>query len=157
MWTILIIEMILVMMFSLPNLFGVKPYVVSSGSMMPKYSVGSMIYVEKVDASSLNVGDSITFFMSDRKIVATHEIYKIDDTNKLFYTHGINNRDENGNILPDAKPVEFENLIGKPIICIPYLGFINKFITTSPGMYFIVILTIIIIFISYLLDKKQKE
>lgn len=148
--------MVLVVLFCVPKFINIKPYVVSSGSMIPKYQVGSLIYVKKIDPKYLKIGDPITFYMDDDKTVATHEIYKIDIENKLFYTQGINNKDNEGNIIHDAKPVGFSNLIGKPIFCIPYLGFINRIITTSPGINIIIVFTIIVILISYMLDKKQK-
>ena len=116
--------------------------------MEPKYHVGSLIYVKK---------DAITFYMPSSKIVATHEVYEIDNTNKLFKTQGINNLDENGSIIHDATPIPFDNLVGRPILCIPYLGYINKYVTKSPGLYIVIGLTILIIIISFLFEGKEGE
>ena len=60
-WIILIIEAILVILFNGLTVFNIEPYVVTSGSMEPKYKVGSLIYVKEVDPMSLKVTDAITF------------------------------------------------------------------------------------------------
>ena len=125
--------------------------------MEPDYPVGSLIYVKKTDYNNIKVGDVITFYMTDSDIVATHEVYEIDTTNKQFKTQGINNVDSNGKIIHDANPVSFDNLIGTPIYCIPYLGYINKFITKSPGLYIVIGITLFVVIISFLFEKKEKE
>lgn len=125
--------------------------------MIPKYPVGSLIYVKKIDPLLIQEKDSITFYMSGSKIVATHEVYLNDKENELFRTQGINNKDEKGNIIKDVNPVSYDNYIGKPILCVNYLGYINKYITTSPGIYIIAITTIFVVAISYLIDKKIKR
>lgn len=155
-WIILIIEAILVILFNALTIFNIEPYVVTSGSMEPKYKVGFLIYVKEVDPMSLKVTDAITFYMKDSNIVATHEIYEIDIQNKMFRTQGINNKNEKGEIIKDATPVEFENLIGKPIFSIPYLGYINNFITQKPGLYIIILGTISIVVVSFILDNNKR-
>ena len=104
-----------------PKLFGITPYVITSGSMRAIYPVGSLIYVKDVDPSMINVGDSITFY-KDKGIVATHQVYEIDKSAKQFKTQGVSNLDINGEIIKDATPVDFKAVIGKPVFCVPYLG-----------------------------------
>ena len=58
------------------RLFGFKVFTVLSGSMEPKYPVGSLIYVKKVDYTTLKSGDVITF-MLDENTVATHRIVEV--------------------------------------------------------------------------------
>ena len=154
---LLIIELLLVIIFAMPNLFGIKSYVVTSGSMEPRYPVGSLVYVEKTEPLDIKVEDTITFYMSSSEIVATHEVYSIDKENKNFKTRGINNLDSDGNIIPDANPVEFENLIGKTVFCIPYMGFVNTYVTTKPGIYVVLIITLIVVMISFILDNITKK
>ena len=145
----------MVLLFTAPNLFGIKPFVVTSGSMEPKYKVGSLIYVKRTSFGDIKRGDSITFYMKDSKIVATHEVYDIDYQNYMFRTQGINNFDEKGNIIHDATPVAYANVIGKPILCISYLGILYNYITKAPGLYIVIGSTIFIVLISFLLDKKK--
>ncbi len=113
------------------RLFGLTPYTVTSGSMEPMYPVGSIIYVKKVPPQDVKVGDAITFYLN-RSTVATHQVWAIEG--ESFRTQGIANRDGEGNILHDAVPVLFEDLIGKPVACLPYLGFLYEAIRTPAGI-----------------------
>ena len=125
--------------------------------MEPLYPTGSLIYVKVTNANEIKNGDAITFYMENSSIIATHQVYEIDKENSQFKTQGINNKDENGNIIHDAFPVKFSSLIGKPIFCIKFLGYINKLITTPPGIYLIFVFTIFIIFINHILEKLKTE
>ena len=136
------------------RLFGITPYVVSSGSMEPEYPVGSLIYAKEVPAEQIKVGDDITFYTSDDHTIATHRVYEIED--EQFRTQGINNKDSDGNILHDAKPVSVDNLIGTPILMIPYLGYVNQFCTTTPGVYILLGAALVIIAVSWVIDKRQR-
>ena len=132
----------------IPHLFGIKTYVVTSGSMEPQIPVGSLVYVEKVDPSEIKAGDTITFYLKGTNIVATHQVYEVDTKNRLFRTQGINNFDEDGKILHDAEPVYYNSLIGKANFCIPVLGNVNRFCTTAPGCYILIAAVIFIVAIS---------
>lgn len=123
--------------------------------MEPIYPTGSLIYVKKISAEEIKEGDSITFYMEGSSIIATHQVYEIDQTNKEFKTQGVNNRDDEGNIIHDAMPVKYSSLIGKPIMCIKNFGYINRLITTPPGIYIIFAFTIFIILINLILEKNQ--
>ena len=154
---IIFIEIVLIIIFIGPNLFGIKTFVVTSGSMEPLYPVGSLIYVKKVEPEEIKINDTITFYMQDNKIIATHQVYEIDKNNKEFRTQGIINRDDNGNIIDDSETVKFSSLIGKPIACVKYLGYFNRLITSQPGIYFVFLGTVIIILINYILEKMGVE
>ena len=150
---IILIEVFFVIVFLLPKLFKITPYVVTSGSMEPVYPVGSLIYVKEVGPKEIKENDAITFFMNNTTIIATHQVYEIDEEKEIFRTQGINNKDENGNIIQDPEPVSFSALIGKPILCIEHLGYINRVVTTPPGIYIIISFTIFIVLISIILEK----
>lgn len=153
----IVAAVLLVAAFSLTGYLGFYPYAVTSGSMEPEYPVGSMIYVEKVPAEQIRVGDAITFYMPGTDIVATHQVYEIDETNKQFRTQGINNRDKDGNILHDAEPVDFDSYIGKPVVCIPYLGYVNRFCTTAPGYYYLLAVAVVVIVVSFFIDAIPQK
>lgn len=110
------------------RLFGLTPYSVLSGSMEPTYHVGSLIYVEKVEPSEIQVGDPITFVLNEDLVVATHRVVEIDPDGEHFYTKG----DANEN--PDAAPVYFKNLLGRPVFTIPYLGYVADYLSSRQGM-----------------------
>ncbi|MBR4766879.1 MAG: signal peptidase I [Clostridia bacterium] len=111
------------------RIVGYGVYTVVSGSMEPTYSVGDLIYVKKVDPAEIKVGDPITFVLNDDLVVATHRVVEIDSPNQHFYTKG------DANESPDASPVHFNNLIGKPVFKVPFVGYISNWIKTPPGIY----------------------
>jgi len=131
------------------RLFGLTPYTVTSGSMEPVYPVGSIIYIKEVAPAQVQVGDAITFHLNG-STVATHQVWAIEG--ESFRTQGIANRDEEGNILHDAVPVPFEDLIGTPVACLPYLGFLYEAIRTPVGMCALVFLGAGTCLVSLLMD-----
>ncbi len=143
------------------KIIGLSPYAVTSGSMIPMYPVGSMIYVQKADPNTIQVGDSITFYMTNTNVVATHQVYEIDRESKFFRTQGINNRDADGNIITDSDPVLFDQFIGKPIACIPWLGAISVACTKPPGAFVVVggiiTLCVILMIIEQITERKTKN
>lgn len=134
------------------RLFGIEAYSVISGSMEPKYPVGSLIYVKEAEPSEIEVGDVITFVLKN-ETPATHRVIGIDEENQKFYTKGDANDTE------DA-PVHFNNLIGKPIFKIPYLGYIAYYIQHPPGMYVAIAIgacLLLLVFIPDLFKKDEKK
>ena len=91
------------------RLVGLTPYVVLSGSMEP--------------------GDPITFVLNEQLTVATHRVISIDAENQHFYTQG------DANPAPDGAPVHFNNLIGRPVFCVPKLGYVSDYLSRAPGKY----------------------
>lgn len=139
------------------KIFGVEIYSVLSGSMEPTYKVGSVIYVKDVEPNDLKIGDPITFKLTDNTI-ATHRIIEIKEENnqKKFYTQG------DANKLPDENPVLGNEIIGKPIFTIPFLGYIAHFMQTTSGMYITIGVSISLIIIVVIIDmiteeKKEKK
>ena len=130
------------------RLFGFQIYTVLSGSMEPKYPVGSLVYVRKIEPEKLEVGDDISFLVSDKTVV-THRIVEIlpdeDDPDILrFRTQGIANN------VTDA-PVHENNVIGKVAFHIPLLGFLSHFVQ-GPGRYITVFGASLLILITFLPD-----
>lgn len=150
---ILIAVFFLFIVFAGIRLVGLTPYTVASGSMEPEYPVGSLIYVREISPQEIREGDVITFYLEDGKTVATHQVYKIDREEELFYTQGINNRDSEGNILQDASPVAYSSVLGCPAAVIPYLGYVNHFCATAPGIYILIGTAVLVPVISIFIDR----
>lgn len=153
--TVLVVIVVVVALLLVgARLFGLQVYAVLSGSMEPTYHVGSVIYVEPVDPSEIQVGDPITFVMNEELTVATHRVVRIDAENSHFYTKG----DANENL--DAAPVHFNNLLGKPVFTIPYLGYISSYVQSPPGMYYAIavgVLLLVLVFVPDMLDGGKKK
>lgn len=152
---LLILALLLVIAFVGAKFIGYTPYVVTSGSMKPRYPVGSIIYVKEVEPEEVRVEDAITFYLSG-DTVATHQVWQIDTEERIFRTQGINNFDENGNIIHDAAPVPFDDLIGKPVLCIPKLGVVYELLQKPAGLCAVVFAAVLVILVSALTAPKRE-
>lgn len=124
-------------------------YVVLTGSMIPEIQVKDVVLTKKVDSSELKEGDIITFLSSDERfegLTVTHRIIDIIPNevtgNLQFKTRGDNNNS------PDVALVEDYNIIGKVILKVPKIGYLQDFLATKGG-WIIVILIPCLAVISY--------
>ncbi len=134
------------------RLAGLTPFTVTSGSMEPVYPVGSIVYVKKVEPHQVAVGEAITFRLTGGA-VATHQVWAIEG--ESFRTQGIANLTPEGTIQHDAAPVPFDDLIGKPVACIPGLGYLYTAIRTPAGLCALVFLGAGACLISLLVDNGK--
>lgn len=140
---------------------GLRPFVVLSGSMEPTYHVGSLVYVKAVDYKDLQVGDPITYMISEDTVV-THRIIEVlvdeeDPDTIRYFTQG------DANTAADGSSVHYKNIIGKPVFSIPYLGYVSNYIQKPPGSYVAVSAGAILVLLVFLPDvfapdegKKKK-
>lgn len=133
-------------LLALVRLFGLTPYCVLSGSMEPAYPTGALLYVRTCAASDVQVGDAITFVLNEDLELATHRVVAIDAGRRQFTTQG------DANETPDAAPVAFENLVGKPAFAIPWLGYVSQWISHPPGMYLAAALGAVLVLLLFLPD-----
>ena len=152
---IVIIAIILAMLLVGLKFFGFQIYTVISGSMEPTYHVGSLIYVKKVDPSTLKIKEPITFELSD-KTIATHRIVEIvkDEENPNIYKFRTKG-DANENV--DANLVEPNKVLGKAYFTVPYLGYLATYIQSYPGNIVTVCTAIALIILVIILDILTEE
>lgn len=144
---VLVVLVVLVAAFAAPRLVGYTPYAVLSGSMEPQFPVGSIIYVQPVDAQTIQPGDAVTFTRASGQ-VATHQAYEVDAQAQQIRTQGIANINPDGSIMHDAEPVSFSQVIGVPVACIPLLGYINAFVTSPVGAFVVIAVAVVAIALS---------
>ena len=116
------------------RLAGFRTFTVMSGSMEPEYPVGAMIYVQPVDYTELKVGDVISYIANGENTIVTHRIAEIEvdkgDASVLrFKTKGDMNE------TADARLVHYKNVLGKPAVVIPLVGYVAYNIQQPPGVY----------------------
>ena len=151
-WILVLCVAALAILLAGVRVVGFRPYAVLSGSMEPTYHVGSLIYVREAQPEEIKVGDPITFVLNEDLVVATHRVIEIDAENQAFRTQG------DANETPDAAPVAFQNLVGKPSFTIPLLGFFSDWITHPPGFYIAIaagLVLALLVFLPDLLDKAD--
>jgi signal peptidase len=115
--------------------FGWQVDTVLSGSMEPVIPTGSILVSRTVASDSINVGDIITFSGSGRDRFITHRVTAIDQTNGLVFT-----TKGDANNAKDPFTVPAENVVGKVLVHIPFLGFLFSFVKTPFGMILTLVL-----------------
>lgn len=140
-----------------PSVFGVKMFVVTTGSMEPTIKPGDLILSKKIDSKNLKEQDIISF--SEGETVVTHRIEKIEsENNKLYFsTKGDNNNEY------DMGRVEDINVEGIYFKCIPNMGNVVLFMQSKFGMILIMVVPLCLISAYYIVaskindNKKNKE
>ncbi len=111
----------------IPRLAGATPYTILTGSMRPHYPPGTMVVVRPVEASSIRIGDVVTYQLhSGEPEVVTHRVVAVGvshDGQRLFRTQG------DANNAPDADWVQPAQLRGRLWYAVPYLGRVTSWIS----------------------------
>ena len=133
-----------------PNILGFKPFIVLSGSMESKISVGDLVFVKEVNPNELKVGDIIAFRDSE-DIVTTHRIVDIDtkDNGLCFVTKGdANNANDDGIVYPSMVEGKYQTKIAK-------LGNAILFIQQPVGFVIMLMAISIICLLVYSCQSKK--
>lgn len=136
-----------------PSVFGIKPFIVLSGSMESDIHKGDLILTKEIDPSKLKVEDIIAF-RDAQNTVTTHRIIDVvvNDGITYFITKGDNN------ITQDQNLVAMEDVEGIYVGRIPGIGSIMN--TLSEPVTIIVLLfgiTLIFAFGFMISNKKQRD
>lgn len=129
-----------------PSFFGIKSFVIVSGSMKPRLNLGDMVFVKEVTIEELNKNDIISF--KDENSIVTHRIKDIEivDGIKYFITKGDNNNTK------DNCEVSINDIEGKLIFSIPLIGYISILLQNK-----YVLAGLLLIFLIYWFIKNKKE
>lgn len=133
-----------------PNIFGYKPFIVLSGSMESKISVGDLVFVKKVNPNELKVGDIIAFRDSE-DIVTTHRIVDIEtkDNGLCFVTKGdANNANDDGIVYSNMVEGKYQTKIAKA-------GSVILFIQEPIGLVVMLMSILIICLLVYSFQSKK--
>lgn len=127
-------------------------YTIVSPSMTPVINVYDIVINVRVDnPSDIKVGDIITYkslAANSEGMTITHRVIKISklsDGTYEYVTQGDNNSE------PDSLYVKYENVIGKEILIVPYLGKIQFLIANQKGWLFLLLIPVSIYMIRELL------
>lgn len=147
-YILIITGLTVIIMFFMPNLIGITPFIVLSGSMEPTIKTGSIAYGNThIKVEDVKVGDIIIFKLD--KAYVTHRVVSINK-DKTFTTKG------DANATEDLAPVEFENFRGETIFSIPYLGYLIRAIQTPKGV-FILSLIVGLNIIYFIFSKEETD
>lgn len=144
--TVLFLIVVLIILSGIPSLGKYQLMVVLSGSMEPDIKTGSLVVVSPDD--DYERGDIITFSFDQKREPRTHRIkdVKMIEGELVYTTKGDANRSV------DQRDVFKENIIGKVLFSIPYVGYLINFAKTKLG--FAILISIPVIIIIY--DQVQR-
>lgn len=149
---LLILVLIIAVIFA-PKLFHIEPMVVVSGSMEPSYMKGSLLYVKEdigdVETGDVETGDAITFYRNGELV--THRVVGINTDEKTYTTKG------DANQVNDVQPVAWSDVVGLPVLDIPWLGYPAAFFGTVQGKFVFIALLIVFTGITVLTEKKMEK
>ena len=124
----------------LPITGNYKIMIVQSGSMQPAIKMGSVVVVKPAD--EYKIGEVITFGKATKtQTPITHRIYdiKIVGEEPRYITKGdVNNA-------PDKQEVRLDEIVGKVLFDIPYLGYAVKAARKPSGFLLIIVAPAVII------------
>lgn len=127
-------------------LFGIRIYVVTTGSMSPAIPEGSMCIVNhNIPFSEIREGDVITFSAGETMRV-THRAIRIEEDG--IVTKGDANNTEDPKVTP-------ERYIGKTILSIPHIGSVITFLKSCAGIITVIILLLLLMIPTFFRPKTD--
>lgn len=159
---ILVLNMILIVQgftadsSSIPNIGGVFPLMVQSGSMSGCIEEGDLIFSHTIDnKTSLQVDDIVTFWDDGAgSILVTHRIIDIttdDDGNVAYRTKG------DANNASDARLVSSDDIVGVYDFRVPGLGNVAMFMQTIPGLIICVFVPLALFILYDIIRRRHIE
>lgn len=125
-WIATAVVSVLTVWFAL-GIFPIFPTAIVSDSMKPDISRGDIVLLQKVDPNTLEEQDVILYSLDNIQVF--HRIIKIQYVQgvKQYTLKGDNNKYQ------DPKPVLGEQIVGKHIATIPYIGWPGVLLQQSGG------------------------
>lgn len=147
----IIVLLLLLAAVLVPKLcFGVEMKAVMTSSMEPELPVGSLLVISPTEYNDIQIGDDITFVRDANLTLVTHRVISKDDETQKITTQGIANN------VSDA-PTSYENVVGKVVWSIPYIGYLVIFLGKPQGKIIAVTLIISLLAISFLIDNYSSD
>lgn len=135
-----------------PSVFGIKPFMVLSGSMETEIKKGDLIITKVVDPESLGVRDVIAF-KDAAGTVTTHRI--IDIVNKDNQTYFITKGDNNS--IQDKNLVSLKDVEGLYLFRIPGIGSMMKSLSEPMTIIILVLLITLVFAIGFVISNKKLQ
>lgn len=133
------------------RVMGMHMFNVESGSMSPAYPVNSLVLVKETDPADIMEGDVITFVMNEEGMLVTHRVVSVNASERTFTTKG------DANNVEDAKPVLWDNTVGKVLIGIPMVGKFFAVITAEANRKIMIGIIAGLLLSSFIWDITKKK
>ena len=120
---------------------------VESNSMVPIFQKGDILIIQNVPENELKKGDIIVFSVPGQAVPIVHRVIEIN-SDSTFQTKG----DANNGQLPFEKSIGYNQVHGKEILIIPYLGWVKigliEFVL--PNIIWVILVIIVLILIYFI-------
>ena len=128
-------------------LFGA--YVIISESMVPKINVNDAVVTMRVTEKNIKVNDIITFLSKEIETQGTpitHRVIGIvyEDPNTKEKVIGYRTKGDHNNT-PDFALIAPSEVLGKVYIKIPFVGYVQAFLTTPIGWIIVIVIPCLLI------------
>lgn len=125
-WTVaVLLGLVILLTVLIPRLISAEPYTVMSGSMEPTIPTGSIVVSQEVRGEDVRFDDVITYqIRSGNPQTVTHRVVGVDivENETRFRTQG------DANNVRDPEPIRPEQVRGKVIYHVPYIGYVGSII-----------------------------
>ena len=132
-----------------PSIFGCRILYVASGSMTPTVPIGSMVVIQAVKPDDIIQGDIVTY-KGVGSILVTHRVVSVSYDKKSIITRGDANKSN------DPLQVDMDNVVGKMVFQLPFMGALLMFFKYGPGLYILIACVVVIILLSIIFKKKRR-
>ena len=135
---------------------GYRVFTVVSESMVPRYQIGDILLVKKVDVDTIQVGDDVCYLGEKADFagkVVTHSVKSIEVDeygNKTFITEGI------ANVMPDPA-INGNQIYGKVAHKFILLSFVSKLLSNKLIFFLVIFVPIIILVIMKIIEFINKD
>ncbi len=123
----------------------ISAYTIVSPSMVPTIDVRDVIITKRVEVDNVDIGDVVTFTSADplyKGVTITHRVVGFVESSSgetMLRTKGDNNNAE------DSALVGSDELIGKVVLIIPFIGYIQELLSNMYGWLILIIIPSLII------------
>ena len=121
---ICLILIIAVCGIGIPRLFGINEFNVLTASMYPTYPVGSLVFVQPKDPTTIRPGEVVTVIMNEDLDMVTHRVVENNYDEKTLTTKGDANNAEDS-------PSLYENVVGVVVFSLPFVGGFVDYLTND--------------------------
>lgn len=134
----------------IPSFFGIKPFIVLSGSMEDEIYKGDLIITKIVDPETVEIGDVIAF-RDEENTVTTHRIIDAVTKNgeRYFITKGDNNKVQDRNL------VELSDIEGIYLFRIPAVGTLMNTLAKPTTFIILIVGITVLFFIGFNISNKK--
>lgn len=135
-----------------PRLGGATPYTILTGSMQPDYPPGTLMVMRPAKPQDIAVGSVVTYQLdSGESTVVTHRVSAIRQSpngSLRFSTRG------DANTTDDAKLVRPVQIRGELWYSVPYLGYVNKYVSgTERHVVLVAVEAFLILYAGFMLTS----